>query len=249
MRFRGSDFLLQIKNGSDWVSCRSDRSTVLKIGNESCDVSNKGATLWRQLLDAGVRSADISASGLVTDNVAYGLLIAAAVNGAIVSIRIVHDESAEVILGNTYLVSTDRGGEYNTAETYSITLSSADVAEVILSTVQTPVISPNGGAITVSDLITITTSTPGASIWYTIDGTTPTILSLPFTAPFYPSDGSLTVKTFATAAGYNDSAVATAIFTVSAGDLYLIPGYTTGGDGSSIGIAPTFLIQTYSVSF
>ena len=60
----------------------------------------------------------------------------------------------------------------------------SNVFLVDVEQVATPVISPNGGDITDADFVTITCATSGASIFYTIDGSTPTIASIPYTAPF-----------------------------------------------------------------
>ena len=80
--------------------------------------------------------------------------------------------------------------------------------------VATPVISPNGGAILNTDPITLSTTTSGASIHYTLDGTAPTSASPVYTRPFtLPTNA--TVKAFAKADGLTDSGVASAAFTVS----------------------------------
>ena len=76
----------------------------------------------------------------------------------------------------------------------------------------TPVILPNGGAIGDNDDITIATSTAGATIYYTTDGTDPTIASTVYSAPF-TLDADATVKAFAVKTGFGDSAVASASFT------------------------------------
>ncbi len=60
--------------------------------------------------------------------------------------------------------------------------------------------------------LTISTTTNNATIYYTTDGTTPTETSTIYTSPITISQ-TTTVKAMATAAGYNNSLVATATYT------------------------------------
>jgi hypothetical protein len=81
----------------------------------------------------------------------------------------------------------------------------------ILPYAATPVIAPPSGTYSSSPDITITTSTPGATIYYTVDGGVPTTASTVYTAPFPLSTSSLTTRTvqaIAVANGYMTSAVA-----------------------------------------
>jgi hypothetical protein len=77
--------------------------------------------------------------------------------------------------------------------------------------VGTPALSPAGGVFSGSTTVQISTSTPGAAIHYTLDGSEPTTLSPLYTAPFEITETS-TVKARGFLAGYEDSAVATASF-------------------------------------
>jgi hypothetical protein len=81
-----------------------------------------------------------------------------------------------------------------------------------LCQVSTPVISPNGGNFANSVQVTITTSTSGASIYYTTDGSTPTTSSTLYSGAFKLTQ-TTTVKAKAFKSNYWPSNVASATFT------------------------------------
>jgi hypothetical protein len=78
----------------------------------------------------------------------------------------------------------------------------------------TPVIHPAGGNFSASQTVSITDATPGAAIYYTQDGSTPSSASTLYTGAFSVSS-SETVNAIAVAAGQLNSAVATATFTIA----------------------------------
>src|SRR5439155_2867579 len=77
----------------------------------------------------------------------------------------------------------------------------------------TPVLSPTGGTYSSSVSVTISDSTPGAAIYYTTDGSTPTTSSTPYTGPISVTS-TQTIKAMATAPGYTPSTVASATYTI-----------------------------------
>ena len=86
---------------------------------------------------------------------------------------------------------------------------SSTVTEFAIPQVATPTIQNNG-----SNAISITTTTPGATIYYTTDGTTPTTSSNQYSEPFdlTSTGGNVTVKAIAVSADMDDSEIATSYY-------------------------------------
>lgn len=79
----------------------------------------------------------------------------------------------------------------------------------------TPTFSPAAGTYTSPQMVTISDTTPGATIFFTTDGTTPTTSSTKFTAAIQVN-ATETIKAIATATGFSNSAVATATYVINA---------------------------------
>jgi hypothetical protein len=85
---------------------------------------------------------------------------------------------------------------------------------VNLPTVATPTFNPGGGKYTSVQTVTISTSTPGATIYFTTDGSTPTTLSSVYSGPITVG-ASQTVKAFAVETGYTSSSVSSASYAIN----------------------------------
>ena len=88
-----------------------------------------------------------------------------------------------------------------------------DGDEVVLETVETPTCTPPGGTYYEPQQVTLTCSTSGAAIHYTIDGSTPTTQS-PVCAGILDISGNCTLKAFATHDNMYNSGVMTAQYTI-----------------------------------
>ena len=103
------------------------------------------------------------------------------------------------------------------------------------STAATPTFSPVAGTYSSTRTVTISTATGGAVLCYTTDGTTPTETAnlcsggttATYSTPITVST-TQTVKAIATLAGYTDSSVGSALYTISAPTLvHYYAGYST----------------------
>jgi N-acetylneuraminic acid mutarotase len=77
----------------------------------------------------------------------------------------------------------------------------------------TPTFSPAAGTFTSAQTVTISDSTAGATIYYTTNGTTPTVSSAVYTSAITVAS-SETLQAIATAIGFSTSAVASAVYTI-----------------------------------
>ena len=80
--------------------------------------------------------------------------------------------------------------------------------------VKAPTFSPAAGAVAVNTTVTISTTTEGATIYYTTDGTNPTTTSSVYSAAI-TIDAAKTIKAFAVKDGHPDSDIATAAYTIA----------------------------------
>jgi alpha-tubulin suppressor-like RCC1 family protein len=101
---------------------------------------------------------------------------------------------------------------FRTGWTPSATTAGAYV--LTLGAVANPTFSPAGGTFTVGQTVRIITTTPGAEIRYTLDGTDPTRSSPIFAQPI-TIGATTTIKALASRSDRTSSAVATATYTIN----------------------------------
>jgi glucosylceramidase len=100
-----------------------------------------------------------------------------------------------------------------TATGYS-TSATATATYTITPPAATPGFSPAPGTFTTPQVVSLTDATSNATIYYTVDGTTPTVKSAVYQAPLN-LQATTTIKAIATAANHTLSAVASGTFTIN----------------------------------
>jgi hypothetical protein len=79
-----------------------------------------------------------------------------------------------------------------------------------------PVFSPLPGTYTTAQNVALSTATPGATLYYTVDGSTPTHSSSVYSAPIVVSSASLTIRALVSATGYQDSPIVMGAYVIQA---------------------------------
>ena len=106
------------------------------------------------------------------------------------------------------------------------------VSEAAYTFASTPSFSPPPGSYASAQQVTINDATPGATLYYTTDGTAPTVKSSVYLSPVTVA-GNTTLQAMAVAPGYLNSAVATGSY--AAGSLQAT---TTTLQASTLNVAP-----------
>ena len=103
----------------------------------------------------------------------------------------------------------------------------ASAAYTITGTVATPTFSPGGGSYATAQTVTISSTTSGASIRYTTDGSTPTSTTGTLYGGAVAVNGSMTLKAMAYQSGWADSVAASAVYTITG--TVATPSFSPGG--------------------
>jgi len=116
--------------------------------------------------------------------------------------------------------------------------SVAKAAYVIENPAVAPAFSPVAGKYTGTQTVTLTSATPAATIYYTINGSTPTTSSLKYTGPL-PVTSSMTIEAIATASEATNSTVSSATYTLTQPSLALASSVSAPKANQSIALTAT----------
>jgi TP901-1 family phage major tail protein len=125
---KGKDLLIKIGNGGDpetFATVAGLRATTLAFNTQTVDITNAdSASAWRELLDAGVKSATLSGNGVFKDATSDETLRAAFFNQTLPTFQIVIP-SFGTVTGPFKIVSLQYDGPYDGEVKISLSLASA----------------------------------------------------------------------------------------------------------------------------
>ncbi|MDR3734099.1 MAG: chitobiase/beta-hexosaminidase C-terminal domain-containing protein [Acidobacteriaceae bacterium] len=116
-------------------------------------------------------------------------------------------------VGSTVIAASQAGGTVS-GILYADGYGTQTITVNPIGAAATPAFSVAAGTYTSTQTVSITDSTSGSAIYYTIDGTTPTTSSTPYTVAITVAT-TTTVNAIAVATGYTTSAVGTAAYTIA----------------------------------
>lgn len=130
---KGRGFLLQLGTGTSpesYTTITGMRTNKLKLNSGTVDITNKSSAGWQEMLPgAGVRSANIDASGIWDGNVqaAFKTVIDSALaGGTLLNCRMISD-IGDYLVGWFSVENFERDGAYNEAETFTMSFKSHGV--------------------------------------------------------------------------------------------------------------------------
>ena len=121
--------------------------------------------------------------------------------------------SSSIYAGTIIVSATETIEAMAAASGYSPSAVATAAYTINLPAAATPIFSPAAGTYSAAQSVTISDSTAGATIYYTTNGSSPTISSAVYSGSI-PVSATETIEAMATAGGHSTSAVTTAAYTI-----------------------------------
>lgn len=178
---------------------------------------------------AAVQMEEIAVEELATDMVITYVKLAGVTitEGEKAKYYVAEQDGATVTLYDQFGVNPAVGENLNVVGIVSVyngalqvyPIEVTDESGVVVERVAAPVFTPGAGAVIAGTKVSIATTTEGASIHYTVDGTEPTADSALYTEPIEVSE-AMTIKAIAVKEGAENSEVVVAEYTIREAGAY-----------------------------
>ena len=213
--------------GPSYSLAVTSTGVVYSFGSNNSSELGDGTTQWRSTPDTisgtnytwkvGTPTFNVNAG---TYNVEKTVTVTEATPGATIHYTLDGNDPTEsdptVASGGTVQIDQTRTLK---ARAWNGTMPVSNLASAVYTlTVATPLISPASSTYTTPQTITLSTTSPGATLRYTLDGSTPTAASPQYTAPFGVNTQT-TVRAIGFRTGWTTSAVNTGTYTFNFGTL------------------------------
>ena len=216
MLLKGSDAgsrYLAVYNDTDWryYSAGNDYKGTLRL-YKYLDSREDAGMSWSAASATASWDTGNTVSGFTAPTLTEGNATGITYESTNTSVATINSSGVVAIVGpgETTIKAIFAGDENYKPATVRYTLTVTDNREIVA----TPVFSPDASnTVSSGTQVTITTTTTGATIYYTLDGSTPSSESTAYSGAITLTE-SKTIKAIAVKAGYKDSEVASATYTV-----------------------------------
>jgi TP901-1 family phage major tail protein len=126
-KYLGKNFLVQVGDvatPTNFVTVAAMRATQMSLNNEAIDTTEKDVMPWRELMEGGIRSIDLTLSGPMTNGASLTTMRTAASTGQIRYFKIISGLGDQWV-GQFQVQSLERNGDHDKEETYSMKLASS----------------------------------------------------------------------------------------------------------------------------
>jgi len=237
-------------DGTDPTTSSTQYSTPISIAGHTTTKTIKAIAVKTGMVNSGVGSAtytityDLVAQPTFspsagTYNSDQSVTLSTTTAGATIYYTL--DGTDPTTSSTQYSTAISIAGHANTKTIKAIAIKAGMVNSSVVSanytitydSVAQPTFSPGAGEYVANQLVTINTSTSGATIYYTTDGSDPTTSSDTYTAPISIGSTNKTIKAIAVKAGMLNSAIASGAYIVAVTE-YSIGGTISGLTASGL---------------
>jgi hypothetical protein len=189
-------------------------------GTDSTGLYQNGASPTTPAIDMTPSGVILSSNDAMAVHLTYdGTTLAMTITDGVVNKTFTQNFTVNIpgIVGGNSAYVGFTGGSGGLSSSQKV-LTWTFTANGTTQTAATPQITPAAGTYTLPQSVTISDTTTGASIFYTLNGSTPTTSSTLYSGPIALSGASpVTVNAIAVATGFANSAVASSVYTIQAG--------------------------------